>query len=198
MFGGEIFIGYEDGTTKYQNAFGRTTKIREVLQKSIDENKINDNDYCGCGSAKRYKNCCKKEKKEKRSSWKELSIRERNLIFINGIIDILGINKGKEWINVRKELNAQQVKEIYELYEHIWPIDTDIISLLPKNDGIHRALYSGIVSDVTIDALVLSLTFYNEFIYKNRNKKSLVKLREFFSQINNSVMNDPEIKIKSF
>lgn len=54
------------------------------------------------------------------------------------------------------------------------------------------------MSDVTIDALILSLTFYNEFIYKNRNKKSLVKLREFFSQINNSVMNDPEIKIKSF
>lgn len=38
----------------------------------------------------------------------------------------------------------------------------------------------------------------NEFIYNKRNKKSLVKVRELFSQINNSVINDPEVKNKKF
>ncbi len=185
MFGGEMFIGYEDGTTKYQDAFGRTTKIRESLQKSIDENKINVNDYCGCGSAKRYKNCCKNKEKEKRSSWKELSIRERNIIFIRGITDILDIDKGKEWIDIRKELNAQQVKEIYELYEYLWPIDTDIISLLPKNDGIHRALYSGIVSDVTIDSLILSLTFYFDDLIVQNPMTHPLRFNKDFSPLDN-------------
>ena len=56
QFGGETFIGYKDGTTHYQDEFGRT-QFSEHLQKPLK--KINANDYCGCGSGKNIKNVVK-------------------------------------------------------------------------------------------------------------------------------------------
>ncbi|MDN5107220.1 hypothetical protein PJV93_00295 [Aliarcobacter butzleri] len=52
-------------------------------------------------------------------------------------------------------------------------------------------------SEIPIDSNS-KISVNNEFIYDNRNKKSLVKVRELFSQINNSVINGPEVKNKKF
>jgi len=167
-FGGEMYMGYDDGTTRYQDAFGRSTPQNKYLLKDIDESKLESNDECGCGSGKSYKNCCKNKDSHDRPSWKELSIRERNLIFCNAIIDIIGLSEEKSWEDIRKELNEDQVKDIYELYSNLWPLDTNIIDLLPKPDNRLRILYTGIVEAETIETTILNLTMYfDEVIVQN-------------------------------
>lgn len=179
-FGGEMIMQFEDGTTKYQDAFGRSTPAREFLQKDIDEVNIKPSDYCGCGSGKVYKVCCKNKDREQRSSWKELSIRERNVFFIERITEILINENTKSWDDIRREFSSKHVKEIYELYELIWPIDTDIVSLLPKKDGSLRVLYSGIVDVETVEWLGLGLTVYfDQVLIQNPMLHPLIMSKDF-------------------
>jgi hypothetical protein len=56
------------------------------------------------------------KKEEDRTTWDVLSVRERNLILYNGVRDILGFNKGKDWDDVRRELSNEQIIRIHELY----------------------------------------------------------------------------------
>jgi hypothetical protein len=167
-FGGEIFLGYEDGSTYYQDAFGRTTPKSKFLTKSKNKKPPKPNADCGCGSGKKFKKCCQNKREAERPSWDELSIRERNKIFFEGIAKILGMDKGKTWDDVRRELNNEQVKEIHELYGFLWPIETDIISLLPKPDKIARALYTGVIDPRVIQEFATSSTLYfDEVIVQN-------------------------------
>lgn len=159
-FGGELFAKFEDGRTYYQDAFGRTTPENKYLKKEIRKNKIGRNDICGCGSGKKYKKCCLNKNENQRPSWETMSIRERNIILYNGIRKILGLDKGKAWDDVRRELNNNHVKKIHELYGSLWPNYTDISSLLPKPDKELRALYTGIIDPRVISMFALSFTPY--------------------------------------
>lgn len=159
QFGGEIIVGYEDGSTHYQDAFGRITPENEYLKKDLDEHKIGNNDLCGCGSGKKYEKCCKNVPIEQRTTWKARSIRERNVILYNAIYGILGLDNGKTWDEVRHELCEDQIKEIYSIYASLWPIETNIYALLPKLDGKLRSLYTGFIDPRTIK-IALSLTPY--------------------------------------
>lgn len=151
-FGGEMFAGYEDGSTHYQDAFGRTTPQNESLKKCTNESKLGRNDKCGCGSNRKYKHCCKDLPEELRTSWTELSIRERNLAFCRAIKGILGLDASKTWLDVRREITEEQIARIYRFYSFLWPRETDIYSLLPKPDGRFRALYTGVL-DVRVIGL---------------------------------------------
>ncbi len=167
-FGGEMFAGYKDGSTHYQDAFGRTTRQNEYLKKEIDESKLGRNDTCGCGSNRKYKHCCKDLPKELRTSWTELSIRERNLAFCRAIKGILGLDAGKTWLDVRREITDEQIARIYGFYSSIWPRDTDIYSLLPKSDGKFRALYTGVLDVRVIGLHALPLaSLFDEFLIGN-------------------------------
>ena len=64
---------------------------------------------CGCGSGRKFKNCCKDVGVKLRPSWLELSIRERNLIHGRALIDILGLDKGKTWNDARKHLTDEKI-----------------------------------------------------------------------------------------
>ena len=59
QFGGEMFMGFKDGTTQYQDAFGRSTPAPKKdyfnLHKKVN-NKIRSTDFCGCGSEKNMGN----------------------------------------------------------------------------------------------------------------------------------------------
>lgn len=160
LWGGEMFIGYKDGSTHYQDAFGRTTPENKYLNKPERKKKIGNNDYCGCGSGVKYKKCCIGLSELDRPSWNILSIRERNLAFANGVINILGLSTGGTWEDVRRELSNEQVKKIHELYGYFWPIHTDILSLLPKSDKRLRAIYTGIIDVRVISKFVTSSTLY--------------------------------------
>lgn len=167
-FGGEMFAKFQDGSTHYQDAFGRTTPQNKHLKKETDESKLSRNDMCGCGGSRKYKNCCKDFPKELRPSWTDLSIRERNLAFCRAIREILGINSGKTWQDVKREISDEQISRIYRFFANTWPRDTDIYSLLPKSDGRFRALYTGVLDVRVIGLYALPMaSLFDEFLIES-------------------------------
>ncbi|MFZ2187290.1 MAG: SEC-C metal-binding domain-containing protein [Candidatus Moraniibacteriota bacterium] len=168
-FGGEMYMGYKDGTVHYQDAFGRTTGDTSYLKKPIPKGKIGNNDPCVCGSGRKYKKCCLGKKPEDMPDTTEYSIRERNIIFSKILEDILGLSKGKTWEDVRKELSDEQVKKIYEAFQGLWPKDTNIINLLPHPDErISRALYAGLIDPRTAARDIISYTpYFDEILVIN-------------------------------
>lgn len=168
QFGGEMYARMESGEVYYQDQYGRTEKPRDFLKKSIDENLLKPNDACGCGSGKKYKKCCQGKAPCLRPSWAELSIRERNLAFCRGITNILGLDKGKEWIDVRRDLTDDQIVRVYSLYEALWPHETDILGLLPKPDGTARALYTGLIDPRMVPEFAIGACLqFDEVIIEN-------------------------------
>ncbi len=168
-FGGEIYIGYKDGLTHYQDAFGRTDMSHKFLNKNAPLTAPAPNDPCGCGSGRRYRKCCRGMASEDRPPWDIYSIRDRNLTFCNAVVDILGLNKRKTWEDVRRQLSNDQVKTIHEMLEMLWPKDTNIADLLPRPDRrVFRAVYMGLIDPRTIDVSVISsLAYFDEIVILN-------------------------------
>lgn len=164
-YGGEMYAHFEDGSVYYQDAFGRTTRPNEFLNKDIDEAQLGRNDLCGCGSGRKYKNCCRDVPQELRTTWSVASIRERHLMFCNCIRDVLGLDIGKTWLDVRRELSDDQIKRVYGFYAALWPRETDIYSLLPRSDGKFRGLYTGPLDVRTIGISALPMaSMFDEFL----------------------------------
>lgn len=152
-FGGEIYVGYKDGSTHYQDEFGRTSGAHEYLKKKQRSTTREPNAPCGCGSGRKFKRCCKDVPELDRPSWSVYSIRERNLIFCRAIADILGFNTGKTWDDVRRELSNEQVKRVHQAFGSLWPDDTDMASLLLRPDrNTFRAVYLGTIDPRTVAA----------------------------------------------
>lgn len=166
-FGGEMYVGYKDGSTYYQDAFGRTAGNH--LTKPSPKGKTGNNDPCICGSGRKYKNCCLGKTLEDMPETSEFSIRERNIIFSNILEDVLGLSKGKAWEDVRKELSDEQVREIYKAFQSLWPKDTNIVNLLPHPDErVLRALYAGLIDPRTVDRDIISYTpYFDEILVIN-------------------------------
>jgi hypothetical protein len=155
-FGGEIYVGYKDGSTYYQDAYGRT-RNSDYLSKS--ERVPEPDQLCACGSGKKFKRCCLGKNDKPRGN--VLSIRERNMTFYNGVISILGLGKGVTWEEVRSSISDKQVEEIHRLLGAVWPPDTLLSDLLPRPDvNVSRLLYSGIVDPRQVPGLVTSLCLY--------------------------------------
>jgi hypothetical protein len=110
--------------------FGRS-RSHEHLPKDPPASRLKPNDSCGCGSGRAYKKCCSGVPKSERPPWDVFSIRERNLMFANAVLDILGPNKGKARIDVRRDLSDEQVRRIHEVLAALWPADTNVAQLLP-------------------------------------------------------------------
>ena len=168
-FGGEIMIGFTDGSTRYQDAFGRTDKSHEFLKKGAPSTSLAANDLCGCGSGRKYKKCCRGVTLDDRPRWDVYSIRERNLVFANAVVDILGFNEGKTWEDVRRDLSNEQVRDVHVMLEGLWPRDTDIAALLPRPDKrVFRAVYLGFIDPRTIAVGVISsLLYFDEILIVN-------------------------------
>ena len=105
---------------------------------------------------------------ELRTSWTELSIRERNLGFCRVIKGVLGLDAGKTWLDVRREITEEQIAKIYGVYSVLWPRETDIYSLLPKSDGRFRALYTGALDVRVIGLHALPMaSLFDEFLIQS-------------------------------
>lgn len=165
-YGGEIYIGYKDGSTHYQDAYGRTTPVHSHLQKKRSADVPGANDPCGCGSGRPYSQCCETVPVEDRPSWTVYSIRERNLMFGRALTDILGLDGGKTWQDVQRELSDDQVSRIHSVLRSLWPPETNLTALLPPpNPQILRAVYMGPVDPRTTATSVLSwLVYFDEII----------------------------------
>ena len=167
-FGGEIFVGHKDGSTSYRDPFGRAEPGHESLTKKARPTP-EPNDPCGCGSGRRYRRCCLRTPDADRPSWDVYGIRERNGAFLNAVVDILGLNNGKDWDHVRQHLSDDQVRRIHRTLERLWPTDTNLAELLPRPDKrVFRAVYMGFVDPRTIaEGVVGQLAYFDEIFVLN-------------------------------
>jgi hypothetical protein len=155
-----MFVKFEDGHVHYQDEFGRTEKQRDFLNKEPPTSPLRPGDLCGCGSGLPFKSCCQSKPIALRPTWSEPSIRERNIMLLNGIVNVLGLEPDKDWTQVRRDLTDEQISRIYLLYEGLWPLETDLLQLLPKPDGSARAVYTGYIHPATITEFALSASLY--------------------------------------
>jgi hypothetical protein len=165
-FGGEIYVGHNDGSTRYQDAFGRTSRAHEYLRRKDRKTAPRPNDECGCGSGRKFKHCCRDMPQGDRPTWDVYGIRERNLMFCHAVQDILGLKSGKTWDDVRRELSDEQVAAIHKAFRSLWPEGTDLSELLPrpKKDRF-RAVYLGTSDPRTVEAIALGwLPFFDEVV----------------------------------
>lgn len=166
-FGGEMYVRYKDGSTYHQDAFGRQEPENEYLRKELPEGKIGRNDYCPCGSGKKYKKCCEKLAINERPPWDVLSIRERNIAFYKGIYGILEFKEGKTWDQIKEEFNDEKVKKLHNLYWYLWPLETDIIDLLPRPDTSLRVIYTGLLDPRKIMLPLGASPIFDEIIMQH-------------------------------
>lgn len=160
-FGGEIYIGYEDGTSAYRDRFGRTSTAHQFLTKpSLTENPALDA-QCGCGGGIAFRDCCADIAPRMRPSWRVMSIRERNLALVRGINHILLNGEETSWLDVRRNLSDDQVRRIHEVYSALWPTDTRLNELLPSPQSKRsRALFLGMTDARTLSARVTGMLAY--------------------------------------
>lgn len=158
-FGGEMFAKFDSGRVHYQDEFGRTEKERDFLKKTPSDN-LRPNEACGCGYGKSFIDCCMHKPAALRPIWTERSIRERNLMFQRAIANVLELKTNKDWAQVRRELTDEKISTIYNLYEGLWPLETDLLALLPKPDGMARAVYTGSIHPNAIQDFALGASLY--------------------------------------
>ena len=159
-FGGEMYARFESGEVHYQDAFGRTEKEREFLKKTPPSKPLHARDLCGCGSGRAFGACCERKKVVLRPTWVERSIRERNLMLFTGISKILGLAEDRDWVTVRREITDEKIKDVYGLYDALWPRETNLLAMLPKPDGSARAIYTGLLHPSVISNCALGLSLY--------------------------------------
>ena len=114
--------------------------------------KIKRNDICPCGSGKKYKYCCEGKVdwnqiiKEKKDRTPYLSIRGRNMIFIDKIAEALQLDSVTRSVSSRKykaAFTTEAVKRIHEALIDIWPLNMDIQSVLRGASTDVSGLYVG-------------------------------------------------------
>lgn len=162
--------------------------------------KTGRNDPCPCGSGKKHKKCCLNKEQ---FSINTLTIKERNSILFNAIIDIFGFKKNKTWDDLKNEISGEQIRELYNLIAHLWPPKTDLISLLPKPDNKLRSIYLGHYRPESIlrsivryslytDEIIVLLPFlnpwcispkYNPIEYPEQYKEDTLKSLAFIMQL---------------
>ena len=127
------------------------------------------NDFCGCGSAYAYKDCCQRLPTAERASWEVYGLRERNLMFCNAVQGILGLDQSATWEDVRRTLSDEQVQRIHRAFVGLWPEDTDLAALLPRpNPKVLRSVYLGFSDPRTVEATVLGwLRYVDEIVLVN-------------------------------
>ncbi len=159
-FGGEIIAKFDSGHVHYQDEFGRTEQPRDFLVKQPPSGPLRSRDLCGCGSGRSFGACCSSKPVTLRPSWDERSIRERNIMLLNGIDNVLRLSEGRDWISVRRDLTDEQISKVYGIFEALWPLETDLLKLLPKPDGSARAVYTGPIHPATIVEFALAAPLY--------------------------------------
>jgi len=167
-FGGEMYTRFESGEVGYQDAFGRTEKEREFLKKKRSTRMPHSRAVCGCGSGRAYGKCCERKRPALRPTWDERSIRERNMMLFTGISKILGLAEVYDWVTVRREMTDDKIRDVYGLYDALWPRESNLLAMLPKPDDEARALYTGALHPSVIlnCALPLSL-YYDELLIQH-------------------------------
>jgi hypothetical protein len=116
------------------------------------QTKINRNDPCPCLGGEKFKKCC-----SGKIDWEAiiqhgrdyrpyLSVRGRNLHFINRIADALQlgtIGKARSLKDYKAAFTADAVRKIHEALTDLWPPNIDIASALKRQPNDVSGLYIG-------------------------------------------------------
>lgn len=81
-------------------------------------------------------------------------------MLFSGISKILGIAEDRDWVTVRREITDEKIREVYGLYDALWPRETNFLAMLPKPDGEARAIYTGVLHPSVISNCALGLSLY--------------------------------------
>jgi len=158
-FGGEMYASYDNGHVHYQDQFGRTEKPRPWLAKAEPKTPPKPRDYCPCGSGQSFGSCCSQKASHLRSSWTERSTRERNMMLMDGVARLFDMENA-EWDTLRREMTDEKIARLYGLYESLWPLETDLLSLLPRPDGKLRSVYTGALHPKLVLEFALGAPLY--------------------------------------
>ncbi len=63
-------------------------------------------------------------------------------------------------MQIRRELTDEKIAKIYHLYEGLWPLETDLLALLPKPDGEARAVYTGSIHPSSVNDFAMAAPLY--------------------------------------
>ncbi len=111
--------------------------------------KIGRNGPCPCGGGNKFKFCC-----EGKVDWnrvlnsgedynRHLSIRGRNLAFINMIADALQLNSLDKIQDYKAAFTPQAVRKIHEAIMVVWPRNIDLVKALNAAKSSVNGLYVG-------------------------------------------------------
>jgi len=143
-FGGEIHIGYKDGTFGYRDTYGRTSREHEFVAKPLPTKSPAPGDPCPCGRGDTFAQCCDPMPPWQRPPWDVWSLRERNEGFLRAIYGVLDIKDESSWDRIQRTLSDEQVAQLHRISQSLWPPNTDLTALLPRpGDGRLRAVYMG-------------------------------------------------------
>ncbi len=143
-YGGETYIGFNDGTYGYRDAYGRTSREHEFVAKEPLMSPPQTQEACPCGSGQPYGKCCERLAQWERPPWDVLSLRERNLGFLRAIAGVLSLKDDGAWERVQRTLSDDQVAQLHRISQGLWPENTDLAALLPRaGDDCVRAVYMG-------------------------------------------------------
>lgn len=111
--------------------------------------KIGRNDLCPCGTGKKFKQCCHEKVDwngifRSGSDWRPyLSIRGRNLHFVNRIAEILQLDSHKNLADYKNGFTENAVREIHEAIFEVWAPNSDITTILQSTSDDVSGLYIG-------------------------------------------------------
>lgn len=156
--GGEIYIGYKDGSFGYRDSYGRTSRDHEFVAKAPPAAVLAPTDRCPCGAEAMFGECCARVHPWERPPWDVLSLRERNLSFLRAIGGVLKLTEDESWHNVQRTLSDDQVSTLHRISRSLWPEGTDLASLLSRpSGGGPRAIYMGPSDPRTAGESIVSL-----------------------------------------
>ena len=114
--------------------------------------RVGPNAQCPCLSGKKYKHCCRGKidweqiYRSNRSGRDLMSVRGRNLLFVEAIHDALQLDTETgpaSLAKYKKAFTAEAVRKIYQAVCDLWPSHTDIQSLLERAGADVCGLYIG-------------------------------------------------------
>lgn len=133
---------------------------------------ISRNAPCPCGTGKKYKHCClgsvnwDEIERSKGDRYRHLSIRGRNLAFIELICELLLLDSDRHLRSLehyKRAFTAQNVRRLNEGIVRIWPPDLDIHSALRSTKAGVSGLYVG---DYSKDQLLRGIVRHSAYASK--------------------------------
>jgi hypothetical protein len=136
---------------------------------------IGRNSACPCGGGRKYKNCCLGK-----VSWEEiladgsrthryrnLSLRGKNIELLNGVCDILHVDKAPDYMDFQKakdSVTPEVVRRIHELIVALWPDEADLKRVLRREAENSSGLYFGTYELPTLFRGITRHSLYSERI----------------------------------